>query len=100
LINTGIAPFIARQPERLSRHIDILKFEHAFLDHDSKIACDDLVVLEGFRELARRMAERDVEVLGRVTDPCAQRILGACAGSKLISERDHALIVESFTHLE
>lgn len=95
LINTRPAPFIQRQPDRLARHIEISKAEHPFLDYDCTVACDDVVAIEGVRELAHGMVNGRVEVLGRITPNLCEAIVNASAGSQLIAPRDVQLIASS-----
>ncbi len=95
LINTRVAPFIRRQPDRLARHVPIGKLEHPFLDYDSTVACDDAIVIENVRELAQGIAEGRVEVLGRIATSLQAAIVAASIGSRLIADRDAQLIAFS-----
>ncbi len=95
-INTRPAPFVARDPDLAARQVFISKQLHPFLAHDSCIACEDAARLPSRRELASKIVDGDIKVLGHLHRSLYPQVMAATAGSPLIAERDAALIVVAF----
>jgi hypothetical protein len=95
-INTQPSPFICAQPELLRRQVQMPRSLHPFMQHDSHIACHDTVSIGTIGQLAAGLCDGSVERLGTVHESLHELIGIAAAGSKLIAQRDHELIVQAF----
>jgi hypothetical protein len=97
LINSRPSPFIERQADRLRRHLLMPKALHAFLEHDSYIACDDPVKLPCAKDLAEGLCMDRIQRVGVVHGSLHSSIRAAAEGSILIATRDAELIARAFS---
>jgi hypothetical protein len=98
IINSKPSPFIQRQPDLLRRQVLMTKADHSFMQHDSYIACHDIVRLDPIDRLAVGIANRTVERLGYIEQAVCELICVASEGSRLISPRDQKLIAAVFAY--
>ena len=86
LINTGIRPFVQKQPDLLVCQVSINATDYQFLDHNSYVDCTELYLFD------------DTELLdakGPVNQQTKAEIKKAVAVSKTIIKRHQKLILAS-----
>lgn len=105
LINTRLAPLIVNDPDRSCRHIMMSKALHPFMAHDSYIACDDTIgiacgpggVTGTVQHLIEAILIDQVKILGMLHSSLFPNVMAAASGSRLIADRDAAIIMTAFT---
>ena len=85
IVNSGINPFIANRPTLLQCQVAIDAASHAFLDHDSHVACHEIRAMKREEVIKELIADPD-GIKGEVSADVRSQIAAAVKFAKTIEK--------------
>lgn len=92
VVNTDINQFILDRPALLQCQVTIYAASHPFLDHDSNVACHEVVPLKR-EDVIRALMDDPLEVKGEISDDVRAQILAAVKIAKTIDKEKKNKII-------
>ena len=94
IINSETHPFIKNREPLAKCQVDIDATDHPFLDHDSKIACHEVLLLKR-SDVIKEIKQDTGKIKGRVSDRVMSQIVSAVKFAKTLSPDIKATILAS-----
>lgn len=85
IVNSDINPFIANKPHLLQCQVAIDAASHSFLDHDSHVACHDVLPMKR-EEVIKSLMENPAGIKGKVSPDVREQISAAVKFAKTIDK--------------
>ncbi|MEQ1526473.1 MAG: hypothetical protein ABL911_06990 [Gallionella sp.] len=85
IVNSNINPFIANKPHLLQCQVAIDAASHNFLDHDSHIACHDVLPMKR-EEVIKSLMTNPAGIIGNVSPDVRGQIAAAVKFAKTIDK--------------
>ena len=95
VINSGIHPFIARQPDLLKCQVWLSTSDYNFLEHDSFVNCAEVIDEFDESEIREQILADVGRIRGELNITTKRAIVQAVQGSKTVSARHKRLIIDS-----
>ncbi|HEY5993955.1 MAG TPA: hypothetical protein VIU46_05055 [Gallionellaceae bacterium] len=92
IVNTDINKFILARPALSQCQVTIDATSHPFLDHDSNVACHEVVPLKR-EDVIRALMADPLEVKGEISDDVRAQILAAVKLAKTIDTEKKGKII-------
>ena len=92
LVNSGINPFIANRPHLSQCQVAIDATNHDFLDHDSHIACHEILPMKR-EEVIKALMATPAGIKGEVSDEVRIQIMAAVKFAKTIEKEKKNRII-------
>ena len=93
-VNSVVNPFIERHPELAVCQVRIDSARHAFLDHDSHIACHQVMRIPTAAVIREVIADME-RIKGELHDEVRRAVIGAIKRAPTLSPAEQTLFVES-----
>lgn len=96
IVNSRMHPFVASRPHLAQCQVTIDAANHPFLDHDSQVACNEVLALKR-TDVLRELAGDVSCIKGQVSQPVRDQILSAVKFAKTLSADEKDEIIRSLS---
>ncbi|MBA4318489.1 MAG: hypothetical protein C0412_08815 [Flavobacterium sp.] len=99
IINTSIHPFIKSKHDLLEAQVLMKKVDYQFLDHDSYIACHELINHFTIEEVKKQLLLDASRIKGRINSITRNNILISVDNCRALPKTDKKIIVNGMNRL-